>query len=201
MFRAICYGLIRMSVQIRRWQFTVEDFARMGEAGIFSEDDRVELIDGEVRAMSPIGAKHAAIVKRLNLILSRQISGRAILGVQDPILLSDFTEPQPDLAVLRFRADFYEEAHPTPSDVLLVVEVADSSLDYDRDEKIPHYAVAGIPEVWLVDIGQETVTQYTQLDRIRYIEERTYQRGDTLNSTSARGIQLPIDEVFGQKAK
>jgi len=104
-----------MTVQILRWQFTVADFARMIEAGIFAEDDRVELIDGEVRAMSPIGPRHGAIVKRLNALMSRQIADRAILSVQDSIQLTDYTEPQPDLAVLRLREDFYVQAHAVPA--------------------------------------------------------------------------------------
>src|SRR5712691_10205844 len=139
-----------MTVQILRWQFTVADFARMTEAGIFAEDDRVELIDGEVRVMSPIGPRHAAIVKRLNALMSRKVADRAILSVQDPIQLTDYTEPQPDLAVLRVREDFYVQAHPVPADVLVVVEVAETSLEYDREEKIPRYAQVRIPEVWLL---------------------------------------------------
>src|SRR6266581_8998719 len=111
-----------MTVQTLRWQFTVADFARMLEVGIFAEDDRVELIDGEVRAMSPIGPRHAAIVNRLNALLSRQIADRAIVSVQNPIQLTDYTEPQPDIAVLRSREDFYEQALPLSADVLLVVE-------------------------------------------------------------------------------
>jgi len=113
-----------MAVQILRWQFTVADFARMVEAGILAEDDRVELIDGEVRAMSPIGPRHVAIVNRLNALLSRQVANRAIVSVQNPIQLTDYTEPRPAIAVLRPREDFYAQALPLPEDVLLVVEVA-----------------------------------------------------------------------------
>ena len=124
-----------MAVQILRWQFTVADFARMVEAGILAEDDRVELIDGEVRAMGPIGPRHIAIVNRLNALISRQVADSAIISVQNPIQLTDYTEPQPDIAVLRPREDFYAHALPLPADVLLVVEVAESSLEYDREEK------------------------------------------------------------------
>jgi Uma2 family endonuclease len=148
----VAYERGYMKVQILRWQFTVADFARMIEAGIFAEDDRVELIDGEVRAMSPIEPRHAAIVKRLNALMSRQVGDRAILSVQEPIQLTDYTEPQPDLAVLRLREDFYVQAHPVPADVLVVVEVAETSLEYDREEKVPRYAQVCIPEVWLLDV-------------------------------------------------
>ena len=188
-----------MTVQILRWQFTVADFARMTEAGIFAEDDRVELIDGEVRAMSPIGPRHAAIVKRLNALMSRQMADRAILSVQDPIQLTDYTEPQPDLAVLRVREDFYVQAHPVPSDVLVVVEVAETSLEYDREEKVPRYAQVRIPEVWLLDVERETVTQYTQPDGMGYGEEHTLQRGHVLVSATVSGLQLALDDIFGQR--
>lgn len=186
-----------MVVQILRWQFTVADFARMVEAGIFAEDDRVELIDGEVRAMSPIGPRHAAIVRRLNLLIGRHIADAAILSVQDPIQLTDYTEPQPDLAVLRVREDFYAHAHPLPADVLLVVEVAETSLEYDREEKVPRYAQAQIPEVWLIDVEREAVTQYTQPDGTRYRGEQTLQRNHVLVSAALSAIQLAVDDIFG----
>ena len=133
-----------MVVKILRWQFTVADFARMLEAGILAEDDRVELIDGEVRAMTPVGPRHAATVKKINAMISRLADDTIIVGVQDPIQLTDYTEPQPDITVLRHRDDFYINAHPQPSDVLLIVEVSDTSLAYDREEKIPRYAQSGI---------------------------------------------------------
>jgi Uma2 family endonuclease len=188
-----------MTVQILRWQFTVADFARMIEAGIFAEDDRVELIDGEVRAMSPIGPRHAAIVKRLNALMSRQVGDRTILSVQDPIQLTDYTEPQPDLAVLRLREDFYVQAHPVPADVLVVVEVAETSLEYDREEKVPRYAQVYIPEVWLLDVERETVTQYTQPDGTCYREEQTFQRGHILVSATVSDLRLALDDIFGQR--
>lgn len=186
-----------MVVQIRRWQFTVADFARMAAAGIFADADRVELIDGEVRAMSPIGPRHAAIVKRLNAMLGRQVARTAIIGVQDPIQLTDYTEPQPDIAVLRPREDFYAHAHPLPEDVLLAVEVAESSLEYDRQEKVPRYAQARIPEVWLIDVEQETVTQYTEPDGICYRAERTFHRDHVLFSATMSHLQLAVDDIFG----
>ena len=186
-----------MAVQILRWQFTVADFARMVEAGILAEDDRVELIDGEVRAMSPIGPRHVAIVNRLNALLSRQIADRAIVSVQNPIQLTDYTEPQPDIAVLRPREDFYAQALPLPEDVLLVVEVAETSLEYDRDEKIPRYAQTSIPEVWLIEVEPATVTQYTQPDGTRYRRAQTLARGQPLSAYILGPLHLAIDDIFG----
>jgi Uma2 family endonuclease len=121
-----------MSVQIARRPFTVSDYARMRETGILAEDDRVELIDGEVRLMSPIGPRHAAIVNRLSTLIRRHIGETAIVSVQNPIQLNDYTEPQPDLAILHARDDYYAHAHPRPDDIILVIEVADTSAAYDR---------------------------------------------------------------------
>ncbi|HEU4329179.1 MAG TPA: Uma2 family endonuclease [Roseiflexaceae bacterium] len=178
-----------MAVQIARWQFTVSDYARMREIGILTEDDRVELIDGEVRPMTPIGPQHAAIVNRLNRLLAQQLGAPAIVSVQNPIQLDDHSEPQPDLAVLRSRADFYAQALPRPTDVLLLIEVADSTAAYDRNEKVPRYAAAGIPEVWLVDIAGLTLEQYTQPRNGRYYTQRVLERGE---SAQADGVALAV---------
>jgi Uma2 family endonuclease len=135
-----------------RHRLTVEQYHRMGEAGILGPDERVELIEGEVVQIAPIGTRHAAAVMRLNRLLSVVIGEAAIVSVQNPVCLDDGSEPQPDITLLRPRADFYAGAHPRPADVLLVIEVADSSARYDRDIKLPLYAAAGVPEVWLVDL-------------------------------------------------
>lgn len=186
-----------MAIQIRHWQFTVEDYMQMVKAGILNEDDRVELIDGEVRAMAPIGSRHAATVKRSSELIRERVGKRGIVSVQDPIRLNDYTEPQPDIAVLRRREDFYADAHPGPEDVLLVIEVADASLEYDREEKIPRYAQAMVPEVWLAEIETEAVTQHTEPDGRRYRHVRTFGRGEVVVSASVAGLQLAVDEIFG----
>lgn len=131
---------------------SVDDFHKLGEVGILHEDDRVELIEGVLIDMAPIGAGHAGQVNRLNNLFAPAVSGRAIVAPQNPLRLDDFSEPQPDLVLLRYRDDFYAKAHPRPSDVLLLVEVADRSLAYDRDTKVPLYARHAIPEVWLIDL-------------------------------------------------
>ena len=186
--------------QTLRWQFSVNDFARMGEIGIFAEDDRVELIDGEVIVMSPIGPRHTSLVKRLNALLSRQLAEPVIISVQDPIQLTDYTEPLPDLAILRYRDDFYASGHPRAEDVLLIVEVADSSLAYDRDEKAPRYAQSGIPEVWIVDVDQHAVTQYTHPDEQRYRNVQRLHSGQTISSVHLASLTLAIDQIFGQQS-
>ncbi|GIW50689.1 MAG: hypothetical protein KatS3mg081_0044 [Gemmatimonadales bacterium] len=151
-----------MAVQLMKRRFTVAEYHKMAEAGILGEDDRVELLEGELVAMAPIGSRHATCVRRLNYLLSRGVGERAIVDVQNPIRLSEYSEPQPDLALLKPRPDFYAAAHPGPEDVLLVVEVAETSADYDREVKIPLYARAGIPEVWLVDLAGAQIETFRQ---------------------------------------
>src|SRR5437868_12357745 len=141
-----------MSVQIARRHFNVAEYYKMAAAGVFSEDDRVELIEGEIVEMNPIGSRHAACVGRLTKLLERLTGDRAIVWVQNPVQVSDYSEPLPDVALLNPRDDFYSQATPQATDVLLIIEVAESSLEYDRSIKLPLYARSGIVEVWLVNL-------------------------------------------------
>ena len=151
-----------MSVQIARRIFTVDEYHRMGEAGVFSEDDHVDLIEGEILKKSPIGGRHAASFNRLTKEFNNLLGVRAIVSVQNPIMLNDVSEPEPDLAILRPRDDFYGAAHPTASDVLLVIEGGDTSA-YDLKVKLPAYARSGIPQVWIADLTTETVEVHSEL--------------------------------------
>lgn len=186
-----------MSVQIERRWFNVDEYYRMIDAGILSEDDRVELIEGEVIKMSPIGKFHAACVKRLNKLFGVLVGLTAIVSVQDPIRLSDFSEPQPDLGLLKQRDDFYSSGHPMPEDVLLVVEVADSSIQYDRGTKMPLYARSGIPEVWLVDVARDLVEVYARPVNGRYQDFREARRGETLTLSSLPNLAILVDDILG----
>lgn len=142
-----------MAVQPRQWPITVEVFERMVESGILGEGDRVELIDGSILEMNPVGSQHAACVMRLAEWFIRRLGeGRAIVGVQSPVRIGDLSEPEPDLFVARPLDSYYAEAHPGPEDLLLLVEVSDSSLAYDRAVKAPLYARGGVPELWIVDL-------------------------------------------------
>jgi hypothetical protein len=177
--------------------FTVAEYYRMAEAGIFTEDDRVELIEGEVVAMTPIGSRHSACVKRLNdLLRSLLAGGGVIIGVQDPVRLNDYSEPQPDLSVLRARDDYYAASHPGPENVLLLIEVADASVMYDRNTKLPLYARSGISEVWLVDLVKNVIDIYYAPSSGNYTEQRRHERGATVASTVLPQIQLPADEIL-----
>lgn len=177
--------------------FTADEYLRMGEAGILPEDDRVELIEGEILEMSPIGSRHAACVKRLNALLGPRLGGCAIIGVQDPVLLPDYSGPQPDVAALRLREDFYAEAHPMPGDVLLLIEVSDTTLRYDREVKLPLYARAGIPEVWVVDLRNEEILTYSRPEGGAYAEASRVRRGGSLASRMVPGLALTADDVLG----
>ena len=186
-----------MAVGSTRRQFRVTDYHRMVDAGILGEDDRVELIAGEVVDMSPVGTRHAACVDRLNMALTRHAAGSAIVRVQSPIQLDDYSEPQPDIALLRVRDDFYMYSHPMPADVLLLIEVADSSTAYDRNTKLPLYAHAAIPEVWLVSVPDERIERYTQPMNGIYQMIQIVQRGQDLRSTALPNLTVAADSIFG----
>jgi Uma2 family endonuclease len=144
-----------------RHRLDVDAYYKMAEAGILTREDRVELIDGEIIDMNPIGSSHAALVKRLNRLFARAAAeGMVLVGVQDPLRLDAYNEPEPDLMLLRPRADDYQANHPGAADVLLVIEVSDSSLAYDRGRKLALYAKFGVPEVWIVDLAGAAIEIY-----------------------------------------
>ena len=149
---------------IQPYRFTVADYHAMAAAGILGEDDRVELIDGEIISMPPIGSPHGGRAKRLNQLLNAAVGSRALVAVQDPLVLGERSEPEPDIALLRPRPDFYIDSHPGPADVLLLIEIADTSLAYDLRVKVPLYARHGIPEVWVIDVPHHRALRFTQPD-------------------------------------
>ena len=157
-------------VAVSRHRLTAADFRRMGEVGILGPDDRVELIAGEIIDMSPIGSLHAALVRAIATALTHHVRDRALLAVQDPLALDDTSQPQPDIAVLRPRADFYAAAHPGPADVLLVIEVADTTLAFDLDVKVPLYAAAGVPEAWVIEAASRRTHVFRRPANGRYAQ-------------------------------
>jgi Uma2 family endonuclease len=152
----------------RRHPITVQEYFRMGETGVLAPDARIELLEGEIIDMTPIGPPHASLVTRINRLLERAVEDAALVSPQNPITLGERSAPQPDIALLRPRDDFYASAHPGPADILLLVEVADSSLAYDRDEKLPVYARFRIPEVWIIDIRGGHLDIHRDPDGERY---------------------------------
>jgi Uma2 family endonuclease len=186
-----------MSLPISKYHFTVAEFERMGEAGVFTKDARLELIEGEIIEMSPIGSRHAACVKFLSRFLNQTVGDIALVSTQDPIRLNDFSEPQPDLALLRLRDDFYRDAHPTPVDVLLVIEVADTTLGYDRQVKVPLYAEAGIAEAWIINLTEERIEIYSGLAEGTYQTIVNFRRGDTARAHTIAGLVITAADVLG----
>jgi Uma2 family endonuclease len=186
-----------MAVQPRRYRFTTAEYHRLAEAGILGEDDRVELIDGEIIDMSPIGRRHQACVDQLAERFFEALGRRAILRVQGSVRLSDLSEPQPDLAVLRRRSDFYAGSDAAPDDVLLIVEVADRTLHYDRDVKVPLYARARVPEAWVVDITGQRVLVYREPGSRGYATSLEAQGDDRLSLEGFPELVLTADDVVG----
>lgn len=176
--------------------FTVESYQRLAELGVLREDDRVELIHGQVVEMTPIGDRHAGCVRRLHDLFADQALEVAIIDVQNPVVLGASEAPQPDLAVLKRRADRYPQ-HPRGRDILLVIEVADTSLAYDRDVKIPLYARAGIPEAWLVDLVADAISIYRGPGPEGYSDIVTVARGETLRPLLLPGVAIAADVVLG----
>ncbi|RMH90903.1 MAG: Uma2 family endonuclease [Calditrichaeota bacterium] len=186
-----------MTLKVAHKRFTVEEFYRMGEAGIFTEDDRVELIEGEIIEMSPIGKRHAVCVARLTGLFGQLAEKRFIVWVQNPLPLNAYSEPQPDITLLKFRSDFYAQKDIEPADVLLIIEVSDTTLEYDREVKIPLYARAGIPESWVIDLAHEAVEVYSQPEEGEYRSVRTVKRGETLTPVALPDISLTVDDILG----
>jgi Uma2 family endonuclease len=179
-----------------RYRFTVDEYERLVETGILTEEDRVELIHGEVVTKMSIGPRHAAVVKRLIRLLGGQIQGQAIMGSQDPVRLSD-SEPEPDVSVLRPSPDDYESRHPTPVDVLLVIEVAGSSFADDRDIQGPLYAANGIAEYWIVNLNDDTVHVHRapQPDGT-YASVQQFTRGATLTVAALPGVAIAVADIL-----
>lgn len=186
-----------MVVQLKRRRFTLDQYHQMAEAGILGEDDRVELIDGEVTEMTPIGRRHAGCVICLTKLFLRACGDDAAVSVQNPVDLSQYSELQPDVAILQPRPDSYRSAHPTAADIFLLVEVADSSADPDRRVKVPLYARSDVPETWLVDLDQENVTVYRDPTSEGYRTARVARRGEAIAPAAFPDRPLAVGDILG----
>jgi Uma2 family endonuclease len=187
-----------MTLATQRHRFTVKQWHQMIEARVFHPDDRLELIEGEVIVMAPIGSPHQSTVDRLTHLLVTRLGDRAIVRVQGPIVLAaEDSEPQPDLALLQPRADFYRSGHPEPGDILLAIEVTDTTTELDRRVKLPLYARAGIPETWLVDLNQEAVEIYRQPGPGGYQSAWTASRGEALSPGAFPDLTLGTGDILG----
>lgn len=182
---------------LARHRLSIDDYYRMSGAGILGEDDRVELIEGEIIDMAPIGSTHAATVKRLARALMSAVGDDAIVSVQDPIRLDRHSEPQPDLALLRPREDFYASGHPGSADTLLVIEVAESSLEYDLRVKVPLYASHGVPEVWVLDLAGRALHVYRQPAAGAYAQVEIIVQARTLAPLALPAAAIELAGLLG----
>jgi Uma2 family endonuclease len=182
---------------LQRHRLTVDEYYRMAEAGVLAPDARVELIEGEVVDMAAIGTRHASAVKRLIALLSTAAQGRAVVAAQDPLRLSDASEPQPDLMLLRPRADFYAQAHPGPADVLLLIEVSDSTVAYDSGIKLDLYARHGVAEVWIVDLDNNVVRFFRSGNGQAYTDITASETPRAMPVAALPGVKIDLSGLLG----
>jgi Uma2 family endonuclease len=184
-------------VEVTRRRFTLDEYHRMVQAGILNEDDRVELIRGEIVQMAPIGRDHASCVARLNHLLLGRLHGRVVLWPQNPLVILPDSEPQPDIILLGWRDDFYRRALPGPADVALLIEVAASSLDYDRRLKGPLYAEAGVRDYWIVDLEGDAIEVRRDPTRAGFQRTERVLRGGTLTPLAFPDVTLAAADILG----
>jgi Uma2 family endonuclease len=179
-------------------RFTVDEFYQLAQAGFFGSDHkRLELVGGEILEPMPIGPAHAAAVRRINLLFTQRVGAAYLVNCQNPIRLGEFSEPQPDLTVLRYRADFYRDAHPRPEDVVLLIEVADSTLDFDLGDKARVYAGAGISEYWVLDLTGGRVRVFRRPDQGEFTETRIAGPDQSLEPGEMPGFSVTVQELLG----
>jgi len=187
-----------MAVVLKTRRFTVDEYHRMGEAGIFAEGDRIELLAGEIVEMSPIGPLHAGTVGRLTALFSARLGPEVLVWVQNPLLLrTEDSEPQPDVALLHPRPDFYTRSHPEAQDVYLVIEVADTSVVADREVKFPIYAKAGVPEAWLLDVATQRLEVHRHPTPDGYQDVYSLPRGESIAPQALPHLVLTVDTLLG----
>jgi Uma2 family endonuclease len=185
-----------MQVETTKKLFTVAEYYRMAEVGILGPEDRVELIDGEIFEMSPIGDRHAGCVNRANHLFTSGFGNRAVVSVQNPLQLNKYTEPEPDLVVLKPRADYYASKKIRAEDAVLVVEVAETTLAFDRRAKLPRYAAAGIPEVWIEDLKSNTLLVYRDSKGSAFATSLVLRREDTVTPSAFPDVIFSVNDLL-----
>lgn len=186
-----------MTVQVLHKKFTSDQYQQMIQSGILTDCDRVELISGEILEMSPVGRQHAACVDRLTELFILSLSTQAMVRNQNPIRLENNSEPQPDLVILKRRDDFYSGRHPISEDVLALIEVSDTTIEFDRTVKLPLYAQARIAEVWIIDINSQIIEVYRDPSGDFYQEIQRFSRGDSVTFQFLTNQTFTADQIFG----
>jgi Uma2 family endonuclease len=203
------YLVLRMVVQLDRKRFTTTDFQQMIDSGILQEGEPYELLNGEIirktdyptypfsqTTIVGIGKRHAASTKRINAALTQRLNGQAIVGVQDPVHLNDYSEPQPDISVLKLNPDFYSSGHPQSHEIYLIIEVSDTPLEVDRTIKLPLYAQAGILELWIVNLQEEQIEVYRQSMGETYTVKQVFTSGQMLTIASLPDVAIAVDDIL-----
>jgi len=183
-----------MSIQVSKRLITAEEYHKMAEVGILQERG-LELINGEIIEMTPIGSRHLSCVNFLNELLLEQLGRKVIVSIQNPVRISKYNEPEPDIAILKRTEKRYADRLPTADDVLLVIEVADTSIDYDRNIKLPIYAKSGIPEYWIVNLDRQEIEAYYQPFENAYRHRVLLRSGDTLKAQDIE-LEIPVESLF-----
>jgi Uma2 family endonuclease len=186
-----------MRIETTKKLFTVDEYYRMADAGILTQEDRVELIDGEIIEVSPIGVRHLGCVNAANAAFSQAFRGRAVVSVQNPLQLSNYTEPEPDIVLLKFRADSYRGKKPEAADALLVVEVSDTTFAYDSEVKLPLYAEAGIPEVWIENLIEDLLMVYRHPQGNTYKTHLSFKRTDSVSVETFPDLVFAVSDLLG----
>ncbi len=169
-----------MATEVIKRLINVEEYYKMAEVGILKPDDHVELVNGEIFEMSPIGSRHAAIVDHFAKVMNQLFGGQAIVRIQNPIRFDNNNEPEPDISLLKYRSDYYSSAHPGPADVLALIEVAGSSISFDREVKAPLYATHGIREYWIIDLNNDQIEAYRNPKGDTFTEIKNYKPGEEI---------------------
>ena len=186
-----------MRTEVTNKLFTVDEYYKMAEIGIFDEDSRVELIEGEIIEMSPVGNRHIGCVNRATKLFITKLGDRVVVSPQNPVRLSNITEPQPDIVLLKPRADFYSAKRLSAEDTFLVLEISDTTLRYDRNRKLPLYAKYGVPEVWIEDIKGDAILVYRDLKAGGYSASLTFHRDETISLLAFPDIFFNVNDLLG----
>jgi Uma2 family endonuclease len=186
-----------METEVAKKLFTVDEYLRMGEAGIFHPEARLELIEGEIIEMSPVGDRHVICVNRANALFSARLAGKVMVSVQNPVGLSRFTEPQPDILLAPWREDFYAGKRLSAEHALLVIEISDSTVRYDRNRKMPLYAKAGVRELWIENLQEDVILVYRNPGPETFATSLVFKRGESLSLTAFPEIAFAVDELLG----
>ncbi len=184
-----------MAIQLEQRLLTVQDYHRMIEAGILTKEDRVELLNGQLIKMSPIGSRHAACVDKIDELLKKLTADKALVRVQNPVITNSLSEPEPDIAIVKRKDNYYADGHPKPDDVYLIIEVADSSLEKDRQTKLEIYASANIPEYWIINLDKKEVEVYQSPFKNTYRSKKLFFPEDAIELPRL-GVALAVQQLL-----